>query len=178
MVLVGGLYAFFLSRQEVKEAQGGSIIRTANFLGTGTSSIASSHFGAPATTTSNIVNIGSQIDTLDLDLYSIDASTTPSVNIHILKSSLPRCAVTNGIGQNEWVDALSYDDGATGKTVTIDTTTSTIRWIPVAKAGQSSNWVQAKKYQLTNLNAYCVKLIVAASSSNMYIQGTLKSLSF
>lgn len=165
-----GLYLVFLSQQPAKDARAGTIIRTVNVIGTATTTAGTTNFPlAPATTTSSDILLGGNVDIVDLDIYPESASSTSHFNMQILKSSNPRCAQTGG--NEDWVDAISSNSVATNIT-TLATGTSTV--IVTNATGLGGG----KKYQLTNVNAHCLRVVVGAQSVNLYIQGILKTLSF
>lgn len=164
ILTVLGLYLVILSQQKPKDAEAGTITRTVDILGTGTSSVGTYNFGAAATTTVLVV-LGSQVDTVDFDIYPQMASSTAHVGIQVAKSSLSRCGASGA--SSDYVDAITTTTVSGSKT-TITSGTSTVQWVPSG----------GTKYQLTNVNAYCLKVDIGGQDVNLYIQANLKSLSF
>lgn len=169
LALVIGGYLFVLSQQEVKDAKAGTLIRSANVIGTGTSTSGTYNFNSTAATTSAVIVLGGETDIVDLMIYPESASSTAHLTLQVLTTSLSRCAsaVTN---DREWTDAL-LTNTPTAAVTTIANSTSTISWVPTATAF-------AKRVQLTNVNANCMKVYVGGKSVNTYIQANLKTLSF
>ena len=174
LALVIGGYLFLLSRETPQEAKAGTLIRSADVLGTGTSTTATYKFTATqSTTTSNVIVAGNGIDIVDLMIYPIYASSTAHLSFEILTSSVPRCAQVTGTNVG-WVDALSPVTNPTAPlTNTIITTgSSTVGFAP------RTNVAEGKRFQITNFNANCMKLFVGGKDVNVYIQANLKTLSF
>jgi len=156
------------SQKPVDEVKAGTIVRTINVVGTGTSTPLNVEVATFATSTGNIFIIGQQVDTIDFDIYAEDASSTASVTLHIFKSSLAKCGKTGGV--DEWIDAISINSVA-GAVTTLNAATSTLRWAPPENDGLDFG----KKFQLTDLNAFCLRVDVGREDVNLYIQATLKS---
>ncbi len=173
ILTVLGIYLVLLSQQPTEDAKAGQIVRIANVFGTATSSL--QHFGTTqSTTTPVILSLNDGIDIIDFDIYTNSASTTNNINIQVLKSSLPRCAQTSGNNQG-WVDAISTN-AVSGDLTTITAATSTIAYqVPSALGGQG---VAGKKYQLTNVNARCLKVYMGGTGVGVYMQAIMKTLSF
>ena len=171
ILTVLGLYLVLLSRQPTEDAKAGTLLRTVDVIGTGTSTTATYKFRASAaTTTSSVIVLGQNTDTVDFLIYSRYASTTAHVSIEVLESSLPKCAQT-GASHTEFADAISTNS-TSGGTTKIVAATSTVEWLP------SGLGLVAKKYQIKDVNAHCLKVNVGGTNTNVYIQANLKSLSF
>lgn len=164
-------FAFLLLNKPADEAKAGTITKIVDFLGTGTSTAGTVNFNTTAATnTPSVVILGDNTDTVDLEFYPESASSTAHVSVQVLTSSLNRCA-TSGANNQDWVDALSFTTTASGVS-TVTSATSTVSWIPVTSSDKGM------KYQITNVNAYCMKIYVGAKSVNLYGRAILKSLSF
>lgn len=162
-------FALVLLLNKVPEkARAGAIVRTVNVLGTGTSTSGTYNFGAVATTTSSVIVIGDEADTVDFEIYPESASSTAHVNIAVLKTTLDRCGTT-GADLQDYVDAISRS-ATTANLTTISAGTSTIGWAPIV------NSETGKTFQITNMNAYCMKVFVGGQAVNVYIRGVLKTL--
>ena len=157
----------FVLYNRAEKADAGFIVRTIDILGSSTTS--PQNFDASATTTTSIFAINRDIDLIDFDIYPEFASSNAHIIVHIQKSSQDNCARSTGVDQ--WVDALATKSTAANIT-TLDSGTSTVKWSPPENLGGLGF---AKVFQLTNVNAFCIQLEVNASSSNVYIQATLKS---
>lgn len=167
ILTVLGIYLVILSQQEPKDANAGTIIRTVDILGTGTTTAGTYNFGATAaTTTSSAIVLGSNVDIVDFDIHTESASTTAHVGLQILESSLPECALAGPA--DDYVDAIALNT-TSGKVTTITTGTSTILWSAV---GGSTH------YQLKDVNAHCMKVVVGGKDVNLYIRANLKTNSF
>lgn len=162
ILTVLGIYLVILSQQQPKDAEAGTIIRTANLFGTGTTSPQNVPSAAAGTTTATFV-IGGGVDIIDLFLYPENASTTAHIGFQVLVSSDTACATT-GASEGSYVDALT----AVSSNV-ITQATTTVQWVPIGTG---------KKYQITNVNAHCMRVLLGQEDVNMYVQAILKTLSF
>jgi|SRR3990167_2289057 len=160
---------FFVLNKPAPTALGESVIRKVDILGTGTSTAGSYNFVATAATTTVTFLPGGATDIIDLDIYPESASSTAHVGIQVLKSNLARCQ-TSGGNLQDWVDAIATN-AVSAHITTIAQATSTVAWAPTTRQAGTH-------YRLTNFNSNCAKLFIGGQSVNLYIQATLKSLSF
>lgn len=161
VTLVLGFYLILISNEQPKEASAGNTVRRVNVFGTGTTTPQNVSSAAAGTTTSTFI-LGGSIDTVDLLFYPENASTTAHVGLQVLISSDDDCATTDA-SEGSFVDALT-----TVSSGVITQATTTIQWVPNGTG---------KKYQLTNVNANCMRILLGQEDVNIYLQAVLKTLS-
>ena len=167
--VIGLLAIVLLLTQPAQEVKSESVGRKVDVLGTGTSTSGTYNFVATAATTSVLLLLGDDADIIDFDIYPESASSTAHVGIQVLKSNLDNCSQTGGVLQ-DWADM--NQTSATAHIVTLTQATTTYAWIPSATSERGAS------FQLTNFNSNCAKVFVGGEDVNVYIQATIKSLSF
>ena|SRR3990167_7694429 len=173
ILTVLGLYLVLLSRQPTEDAKAGTITTIKNMLGTGTSTAGTYNFGAVSTTTSNIVNVGPQTDTITIVVMPESASSTNYINLELLGSVDSRCMVDAATGEVGWFD-LKSANSTSNNAISVTYATGTVSFIWPAGTGPD----QAKTYTLTDTNVYCVKALVGGLNVNTHIRAILKTNSF
>ena len=162
IVSIGWFIRGEVEKNKVEEAEFGySEAKIVNVIGTASAPyrFSTGETGDPYSTTTEVIYVGNDVNVLDLNVHSIEASSTPDV-ILMVESSNDASCVDNG-SSIKWVDA---DPG----TATQESATTTFPFGLAAGHGA--------KHQITNWNGLCARVSVGSASSTVWISASKQSL--